>query len=458
MSTRRRADRHDFRHPNIKIDSNTDSVINIEQAMAVSTSPETSAPAVVVPPHVEALARLAGAALDRALSQQLTQRETNRPRLIRTAFWPSDLFTCRRKVGLAFREVARDEATPRLLEVRHWGNVFHEEYYRRLAGQAAEFRILATEQPVKLWLVGIDTPLRGKYDVMVEAPAEAIARVLGATLPAGVEPVQPVRFLVDIKSVTPYVTREVAASGRPQRGDAAEMACYLRVTDLPFGIVVYHDKTSGVREIAPVVYDEAFFQEIVDWIRSVYEPVRAGEIPPRDYDPEITEFPCTYCPFRTVCLELGPGPSAPSPTGPATSAAAIDSDDTALRTRAQALLDKIVQLDNAAREANDAALPLRRELEEIVRQLGRVENPAAAATLAISTRWDLAVLAARLNELGRLPDAMELTVKRVQQLVKDGALPASLLAEARRSVPGGLRIVRRSSDTGAASEGDGGGR
>jgi len=236
------------------------------------------------------------------------------------------------------------------------------------------------------------------------------------------------------------------------------MACYLRVTKLPFGIVVYHDKTSGVREIAPVVYDEAFFEEIVDWIRSVYEPVRAGEIPSRDFDPETTEFPCTYCPFRTVCLELGPGLSAPPPAGPATSAAAITSDDTALRVRAQALLDEIVQLENAAREASDAALPLRRELEGIVRQLGRVETPAGTAMLTTSTQWDLAVLAARLNELGRLPDAMELSVKRVQQLVRDGALPTSLLAEARRSVPGGLRIVRRSNDTSTASEGDGGGR
>lgn len=426
--------------------------------MAISASPVPTELAVAVPPYLETLARMAGAALDRALSQQLTQRETSRPRLIRTAFWPSDLFTCRRKVGLAFREVPRDEATPRLLEVRHWGNVFHEEYYRRLAGLgAAEFRILATEQPVKLWLPGIDTPLRGKYDVMVEAPAEAIARVLDATLPAGVEPAHLVRFLVDIKSVTPYVAREVAASGRPQRGDAAEMTCYLRVTELPFGIVVYHDKTSGVREIAPVVYDEAFFQEIVEWIRSVYEPVRAGEIPSRDFDPETTEFPCTYCPFRTVCLELGPGPAALPPAVPATSAAAVTHDDTALRARAQALLDEIVRLDNTVREAGDAALPLRRELEGIVRQLGRVENSTATAVLTTSTQWDVAVLTARLNELGRLPDAMELSVKRVQHLVKDGALPASLLAEARRSVVGGLRIVRRSTSATAASEGDGSG-
>jgi hypothetical protein len=237
------------------------------------------------------------------------------------------------------------------------------------------------------------------------------------------------------------------------------MTCYLRAVGLPFGIVVYHDKTTGIREIAPVVYDEAFFGEIVDWIRSVYAPVRAGEIPPRDFDPETTDFPCNYCPFRSTCLELGPGSSGLPTDDPPVSAAPIASDDATLRARAQGLLLEILRMEDAAREATAAAEPLRRELLDVVRRLGgRVEVPGASATLVTTTQWDLSALAARLAELGRLTDAVEVSPRRVQQLVKDGALPGSLLADARRPGAESLRITRRREAAPPADGGGGNGR
>jgi hypothetical protein len=247
----------------------------------------------------------------------------------------------------------------------------------------------------------------------------------------------------------------VAETGCAQKGDRAEMTCYLRATGIPFGIVIYHDKTAGIRELAPVVYAEGFFGEIVDWIRSVYAPVRAGEIPPRDFDPETTDFPCSYCPFRSVCLELGPGSFGLPPQDPAPSTPSPTSEDSPLRARAQALLLEIVRMEDAARDAAAAAEPLRRELMELLRQLGgRVEAPGASATLVTSPRWDRPALAARLAELGRLADTMDVSLRRVQQLIRDGALPASLLADARRAGTDSLRITRRKDGIAIA---DGGG-
>lgn len=416
-----------------------------KRTMSLAATPPAPGSSAAQPHQAETLARLAGAALDRALSRQAVEWESGRPRLLRTAFWPSDLFSCRRKVALGFREVPRDESTPRLAEVRHWGTVLHEAYYRRLLELPQDvFRVVATEQPVVIRLPGIDTPLRGRYDVLIASPVAALAALVGGEPPGDVDPDTEVRWLVDLKTVTPYVARDVAARGQPLRGDAAEMLCYLHATGLPFGVVVYHDKTSGIRELAPVVYDEGAWQEVVDWIRSVYDPLRRGEIPPADYDPLVTDFPCTYCPFRTVCLALGPGPT---PTAPPTSSAppslpaAVDQDT--LRARASALLEEIVRLEAAAARQQAAAAPLRAELLTLVQQLGRVESASAVATLVVTTRWDLERLRTRLVELGRLEDVLEPSVARVQQLIQDGQLPASLLSDCRSTVPGGLRITRR---------------
>jgi len=386
-------------------------------------------------------ARLTAAALDRAIRTLCTQAEQARPRHIRTAFWPSDLLTCRRRTGLGFLEVERDEPDPRVLESRTWGELYHAEYYRRL--QALEpygFRLLATEQPVSITIPGVDLPLKGRYDALMEAPAEALAAFTGGVLPQDLSPQDPVRFLVDIKAVTSYAAREAAATGRPTLQDTAEMTCYLHSTGLSFGIVIYHDRQSSVREPLPVLYDPDFFATIQEWIRDVYSHIRAGRVPPRDHDPETTDFPCAYCAFRTACLRIGPGDGT-SPAPPQQLFLHELTDDAQLMARGRELLDHIIRAEAQAREVLDSTLPLRRELEAIVRRVGRIDTELGSATISTSTEWDIDTLRVRLAELGRLEDVLEISTSRVRKLIEAGHLPASLLSDARRTTEGTLRIV-----------------
>jgi len=386
-------------------------------------------------------ARLCAAALDRALRAAAVEPELSRPRSMRTAFWPSDLMTCRRRTGLSFLEVERDPPEPRIIESRTWGNLFHSEYYRRLSAlQDRGFKVLATEQPVTLHIPGIDLPIRGRYDALVEARGDAIAALTDGLLPGELGPEDAIRFLVDIKAVTSYAAREVASTGRPTLQDAAEMTCYLAHTRLPFGIVIYHDKQSSIREPVPVVFDDGFYRQVQDWVRSVYEHIRAGKVPPRDHDPETTDFPCGYCQFRTACLRIGPSDGA-SPAPPQQLTLEALTEDAQLVARGRELLDQIIRTEAEAKSILESTAPLRAELEQIVRRVGRVDTELGSATISTSTEWDVDLLRARLAELGMLDQVLEISTARVRRLLDSGHLPASLLAEARRTTEGGLRVT-----------------
>jgi len=391
-------------------------------------------------PAAEA-ARLCAAALDRALRAAAVEPELSRPRSLRTAFWPSDLMVCRRRTGLAFLEVERDDPEPRIVESRTWGGIFHAEYYRRLSAlEERGFRVLATEQPVTIRIPGVDLPIRGRYDALLEARGDALAALTDGLLPGEIRPDETIRFLVDIKAVSSYAAREAAATGRPSLQDAAEMTCYLHHTGLPFGIVIYHDKQTSIREPIPVPYDEAFFQQVQDWIRSVYEHIRSGRVPPRDHDPDTADFPCGYCQFRTACLRIGPGDGT-APAQPQQLLLQELTDEGQLRLRGQELLDRIIRTEAEAKAILESTAPLRQELEAIVRRLGRVDTELGSATIAAATEWDTELLRTRLAELGVLDRVLEISTSRLRKLLDSGELPSSLLAEARRTTEGSLRIT-----------------
>jgi CRISPR/Cas system-associated exonuclease Cas4 (RecB family) len=396
---------------------------------------------VAASPSLATTARLCAAALDRALREATLEPELNRPRSLRTAFWPSDLMLCRRKTGLGFLEVERDQPDPRVVESRTWGSLFHSEYYRRLSAlENRGFRVVATEQPVLIRIPGVELPIRGRYDAMVEARGDAIAALTEGLLPGELKPNETIRFLVDIKAVSSYAAREAAASGRPSPQDEAEMTCYLHHTGLPFGIVIYHDKQTSIREPIPVPYSESRFQEVQDWIRSVYEHIRAGRVPPRDHDPERSDFPCGYCQFRTACLTIGPGDGT-QPPPPEQLPLETLTDDGQLRLRGQELLDRIIAIEAEAKAMAETAAPLRGELESIVRRVGRIDTEHGSAQITTTTEWDTEALRVRIAELGLLEEVLEISTSKVRRLIDSGRLPSSLLSQARRTSEGSLRIT-----------------
>ena len=394
--------------------------------------------------RVQDVAAATAAALDKAIRQAvLSAQQRPRPARRQPAFWPSSLMLCRRRTGMDLLGFEREEPDPRTLESQDWGNVFHREYYARLQRLLPwGFRLVGEpdSQYVRIEVPGVEAPIRGRYDAMLEASAEAIAALNEGALPGDLLPTEEVRFILDIKATTSYTVREVSATGSPAPQDEAEMICYLHATGLPFGIVLYHDRQSSLRAPAPVVYSKQAWQRIEEWVRDVWEHVSAGLVPPRDHDPDAGGFPCAWCPHRTACTQIGPGDGA-SPAPPQQLHIPGFSEQDQLATRARELVDTIIRTESAARAALESVAPLRNELEAILQRIGRVDTELGSATITSSTEWDLDLLRVRLAELGKLQDVLEISTARVRQLIEAGDLPATLLADARRTTPGRLRIT-----------------
>lgn len=85
----------------------------------------------------------------RALGTALNWALVPKPRRdlpgIRVAFWASDAFICRRRLGLQFMEVPRDPMLPKNREVTKWGEIIHGEYLHRLRA-APGLAVLGHEQ------------------------------------------------------------------------------------------------------------------------------------------------------------------------------------------------------------------------------------------------------------------------------------------------------------------------
>lgn len=360
-------------------------------------------------PFLQALA----CALDRALVHGIVQR----PPLIRQRFWASDAFSCRRRVGLQFMETPRDPVPPRTHELWHWGRVIHRAYADRLRATPG-IRILGEEQDIALRLPGVAIPLKGRYDLLLEArPADLLAALERAG-PGPWPPVyaplrahqEPVRIVVDIKSTGSRTLREVAETGA-RAADRAELTFCLQALGAPLGLILYHDRERCTREILPVLHDEGFYQEAVRWLSRVAAEIEAGRIPDADFDPAVHEVPCGSCPFRTFCATV---------------------PNRAPLARAQPSEADVGAAREVLAEAARRLEPIRDALASTIPAAGRVavDRISAAPVRRPEPEWDHVRLAEILAHYGfaDVPPVPE----AARQLVRNGHLPASALAAAAR--------------------------
>lgn len=244
-------------------------------------------------------------ALATGLNWALVPKPRHDPPGIRVAFWASDAFICRRRLGLQFVEVPRDPLPPKIREVTKWGEVIHAEYLQRLRA-ALGLSVLGHEQKLEFRLPGLDFPFRGKYDFLVEGHPQSLAKGLGLgeVVPPVLQPLldhpDPVRFLIDVKSTGGFAVSDVAERGA-RAADRAELMLYQHAAGVDLGFLLYHNKQGSRREVIPTVYNEAFLLEICDWFAAIAEKISAGRIPDAEYDPAVDEYPCGSCPFRSFC-------------------------------------------------------------------------------------------------------------------------------------------------------------
>lgn len=354
-------------------------------------------------------------ALSTALNWALVPKPRRDPPGIRVTFWASDAFICRRRLGLQFMEVPRDPLPPKSREVTKWGEVIHTEYLHRLCATPG-LAVLGHEQRLEFRLPGLDFPFRGKCDFLVEGHPVFLVRGLGLgeVIPPVLQPLlqrpELVRFLIDVKSTSGFAVTEVAEHGA-RTADRAELTLYQHATGLELGFLLYHDKQGSRREVVPVIYDEAFLLEIRDWFAAIAEEISAGRIPDAEYDPETDEYPCGSCPFHSFC------PTVPNRIPLARSAPTSE------------------QLDAAEAALADAArrlAPVRETLAAAVAAVGRVQldGVSAAKPWRADAEWDVTELAEILSAYG-FADVPADPVA-AERLVRDGRLPASALAGAKR--------------------------
>jgi CRISPR/Cas system-associated exonuclease Cas4 (RecB family) len=354
-------------------------------------------------------------ALGTALNWALVPKARREPPGIRVAFWASDAFICRRRLGLQFMEVPRDPLPPKTREVTKWGDVIHAEYLDRLR-HTPGLAVLGHEQRLDFRLPGLDFPFRGKYDFLVEGHPKFLVGDLrlGESIPPVLQPLlqrfEPVRFLIDVKSATSFAVSGVAEQGA-RLADRAELTLYEHAAGVDLGFLLYHDKQSCRREVIPVLHDEAFLLEIRDWFASVAEEISVGRIPDAEYDPAVDEYPCGSCPFRSFCS------SVPNRVPLARSAPTPEQMATAEATLA---------------DAAERLAPVRETLAAIVAPVDRVQLDGISAPKPwhVDPVWDITRLAEIFAAYGFTDLPVEPAV--AERLVRDGRLPASVLADAKR--------------------------
>lgn len=367
-------------------------------------------------------------ALATALNWALTAPDDGQARSIRVKFYASDAYMCRRRLGLQFMEIPRDPVAPRYRDVRRRGGTIHEEYRQRLL-TARGIRVVEHERTIEFHLPGVDIPVRGRFDFLVEAKPADLLRGLGFTsadqaVPSALSPLltQPdvVRFLIDVKSTGRFALPELAERGA-RLADRAELALYQYATGTQLGFVIYDDKDRALREVTPSPYDPQFLADIADWFRGVSEEISAGRIPDAEFDPAADEYPCGSCPFRTFCASL-PNRIPLKRTAPTADQVAA----------AEALLaDAVSRLG-----------PIRDSLAGALADSGKVQIDGASASQAWwpDAVWDAERLAEILVAHGfaRVP----VDPPSAERLVRNGHLPASALADAKRPGPTNRIVLR----------------
>lgn len=314
-------------------------------------------------------------------------------------------------------EIPRDPVPPRYRDVRRRGETIHEEYRQRLLA-ARGIQVLKHEHTVDIGLPGVDIPLRGRFDFLVEAKPADLLSGLGFThdraVPAALAPLladpDPVRFLIEVKSTSRFALPELAEQGA-RLADRAELALYQHATGTHLGFIVYDDKDRALREVIPSPYGPQFLAEIADWFRGISNEIIAGRIPDAEFNPATDEYPCGSCPFRTFCASL---PNRVPLARPQLSAHQI--------AAAEALLS----------DAVSRLAPVRDALADALGDSGRVQVDGATASMA--WRPDVAWDAARLAEILAAHGFAHVPIDSVaaEQLVRDGYLPASALTAAKR--------------------------
>lgn len=202
----------------------------------------------------------------------------------KTSFAPSGLGyasgACPRRWVLAFRGTEAQNVTDVtgfiMMEV---GTDRHEKL-QAILKEDKEF-----VKEIEYELFNDDPPVHGFIDGILEYEGEPV--------------------ILEIKTCRSESFYSRKITGRAPDYHMIQLLLYMYIMKIDRGVFLYENKNDGQRlfiKVAMNDYNKNRIEEVLDWMREVYDVFKRGDLPKRPYKPRSVI--CKKCIFKPTCFEL----------------------------------------------------------------------------------------------------------------------------------------------------------
>jgi len=213
--------------------------------------------------------------LNALLDAQINSEESVRKREL-GHFWATDMGKCKRQVYYSFTNPKT--FPPSKKRIFRTGIIMHDYIQKLLKGlEGAVFKEVWSEKYISVTDTETDLIITGKIDTFI-MPSEGAVPVI-----------------FEFKSEN---ERSFAKRDEPAFHHKCQLTIYLRSQRLPFGYMVYINKTTMELHQMKVLYSESLFTSIMRHTRDIYWHLKNSKLPQKT---ARASWECNYCPYQEDC-------------------------------------------------------------------------------------------------------------------------------------------------------------
>jgi CRISPR/Cas system-associated exonuclease Cas4 (RecB family) len=191
-------------------------------------------------------------------------------------FWATDMGKCKRQVYYSFTNPKT--FPPSKKRIFRIGVIIHDYIQRLLKGlEGTVFKEVWSEKYISVTDTETDLIITGKIDTFI-IPQEGVV---------------PVVF--EFKSEN---ERSFAKRDEPAFNHKCQLTIYLRSQRLPFGYIVYINKTTMELNQMKVMYSESLFSSMMQHTRDIYWHLKNSKLPQKT---ARAKWECDYCNYKDLC-------------------------------------------------------------------------------------------------------------------------------------------------------------
>lgn len=210
------------------------------------------------------------------VEQYLMQKEVMTGTKTITAFAPSYGYTCKRRWVLLFQGAEYEKTfTPRLLRIFGNGHGVHDRWQEYLQNMGI---LEQAEVPMS---VSEPIPMRGYADGIINWGG---------------------RKLIEIKSINTQRFEWRRTYKRPDEKTYAQAQCYLFMSGLDAGYVIYENKDTQDVLIFPIYKDQKLIDKELRRYVKIYQMYEEGKTPARPYKRDSRQ--CGECDLIKYCWDV----------------------------------------------------------------------------------------------------------------------------------------------------------